>query len=58
MEIKIETVEFNPVINHDAISLIKQEDGNWIGYAYKNGKFITERQADPATVLTLLITHE
>ncbi len=58
MEPKIEAVEFNPVINHDAISIIKQEDGNWIGYAWKNDKFITEREADPNTVLTLLITHE
>lgn len=58
MENKLEKVEFNPVINHNVISIVKQEDGNWIGYMWKNAKFNTAREIDPNTVLTKLLTHE
>jgi hypothetical protein len=50
--------DYNPETNADAISIIKQPDGNYIGYMNKNGKVVTARQSDPVTVLTLLITHE
>lgn len=50
-------MEHNPEKNHDAISIIRQPDGNYIGTAWKNGKLITARQGTPETVLTLLITH-
>lgn len=51
-------IEYNPEKNHNAISLIKQEDGNWKGWMWKNGKLLEERQGDPSTVLLLLLTHE
>lgn len=47
----------NPEKNHDAISLIKQPDGNWKGYMHKNGKLIEVREIDPQTALTRLLTH-
>lgn len=50
-------IDFNPTTNGNVISIIKQPDGNYIGYTKKNGKDITARQGDPATVLTMLITH-
>lgn len=55
--IKNMAIEHNPEKNHDAISIIKQPDGNYIGYMYKNGKLITARQGTPETVLVMLITH-
>lgn len=55
---EVQKLECNPVVNKDAIVLIKQEDGNWRGFMWKNGKLIQERQADPGTVMQLLITHE
>ena len=54
----MENIDFNPESNGDVISIIKQPDGNYIGYTRKNGTLITVRQGDPTTVLTLLITHE
>jgi hypothetical protein len=51
-------IEFNPIKNKDVISIVKQPDGNYIGYMQKNGKLITARQGDPSTVLTMLITHD
>lgn len=51
-------IEHNPEKNHKAISIIQQEDGNWKGWMWKNGKLIEERQADPSSVLLLLMTHE
>lgn len=38
--------------------IIRQKDGNYVGYTYKAGKLIDARQGDPQTVLTMLITHE
>jgi len=38
--------------------IIKQADGNYIGYAYKNGQPIQVRDIGPETVLQRLITHE
>lgn len=50
--------EYNPNKNHQAISIIKQPDGNWIGEAFVNGGIISVRAGDPNTVVTLLITHD
>lgn len=53
----MDTINFDPSTNPDVISIIKQPDGNYIGYAQRHGKLVIERQGDPSTVLTLLITH-
>ena len=50
-------IDHNPTTNPDAISIIKQPDGNYIGYMKKNGKVVEARQGDPQTVLVMLITH-
>jgi hypothetical protein len=49
---------YNPAKNPDAISIVKQEDGNYIGEMTKHGVVVSARQGDPNTVLTMLITHE
>lgn len=49
---------FNPVKNHEVISITKQPDGNYIGLMWKNDKLIEVRQIDPNTVLNMLLTHE
>lgn len=49
-------IEFDPAKNHEAISLVKQPDGNYIGYMWKADKLLTVRQGDPNTVLTMLLT--
>ena len=49
---------FDPHVNADVISIVKQPDGNFIGYMQKNGQVVTARQSDPQIVLTMLITHE
>lgn len=54
----MDNTECNPEKNHDAISVIKQADGNWIGKMWKNGKMIEERQGDPRTVVEMLLVHE
>ena len=51
-------VEHNPEKNHDAISLIKQEDGNWKGWMWRWGKLIEVREGDPNTALNRLLTHD
>jgi hypothetical protein len=51
-------LEHDPYKNPKAISLIQQKDGNWRGWAQKNGKIVTSRTNDPQTVLLELITHE
>lgn len=50
--------QFNPSKNPKAISVIQQEDGNYIGSMWKIDHFVEVRQGDPNTVLSLLITHE
>lgn len=56
-EEELKKVKWNPTTNKNAITLIKQEDGNWRGFMQKNGKFIQVRQGDPGTVLSLLLVH-
>lgn len=55
---EVRKLDGNPLVNHDAILIVKQEDGNWRGFMWKNNKLIQARQVDPNTVLQLLITHE
>lgn len=52
-----EDKHYNPSKNPKAISLILQEDGNWIGTANKHGKVVEVRAGDPNTVLQMIITH-
>lgn len=54
---ELKKIVWNPQRNHDAITLIKQPDGNWRGFTVKGGTFVQVRQGDPGTVLQLLITH-
>lgn len=49
---------YSPYENENAISLIKQMDGNWKGWMQRHGKVVEVRAGDPNTVLTMLITHE
>ena len=51
-------IEFNPSLNPDAISLIRQPDGNWKGYQLKKGNLITVRQISPGVVLEYLLVHD
>lgn len=53
-----EKIECDPSLNENAISIIKQPDGNYIGRMWKNKKLIEVRQGDPNTVLNLLLTHD
>lgn len=55
---KLEKTEFSPLKNHDAISVIKQPDGNWGGTMVKDGKIVQIRQGDPLTVVGLLLTTD
>lgn len=55
---EIEKTLFHPENNHNVISIIKQEDGNWRGFTWKNGRLVQVRQGDPMTVLQLLITSD
>lgn len=43
--------------NKNLIVIEKQFDGNYIGYAFRFGKVVFARQADPQIVLQLLLTH-
>jgi len=49
---------FNPHINPDAISIIKQKDGNYKAYGQKFGKVIEVRGISPETVLALLLISD
>lgn len=53
----MEQIEFNPEKNEKVISIIKQEDGNYIGYMKKFGKLVSVREIGPETVLQRLLTH-
>ena len=52
-----EDKRYNPSKNEKAISIIQQEDGNWIGEAQKFGRVVTVRTNDPQIVLLGLLTH-
>lgn len=50
--------EHDPLKNNNAISIIKQEDGNYKGYIVKYGKLVEVREIDPQSVLQRLLTHD
>lgn len=56
-EEELKKVKWNPLTNKNAITIIKQEDGNYRGFMWKNGKLVQARQGDPGTVLALLLVH-
>ena len=49
--------DYNPHKSPYVISIIRQDDGNYIGEVQKNGAVVSARQADPQIVLQMLITH-
>jgi hypothetical protein len=51
-------IEFDPIKNNKAISIIQQEDGNWKGYMQKFGKLIEVRDISPEVVLQRLLVHD
>jgi len=55
---EVKAIDGNPLSNKDAILLVKQEDGNWRGFAWKHDKLVQCRVSDPNTALNVLITHE
>lgn len=50
-------IEWNPHINHNVISLVRQDDGNWKGTMWRNGQMIEVRQISPGAVLEYLLVH-
>jgi hypothetical protein len=54
---QLKEVVWNPELNPNMISISRQPDGNYRGFALKNGAFVQVRAGDPGTVLTMLITH-
>lgn len=57
LKLKDDSSMFNPVKNNKAIAIIAQDDGNWKGFAFRNGKEIEVRAGDPNTALNMIITH-
>ncbi len=51
------TIEYDPHKNADAICIIKQPDGNWMGWMQKFGKVIEVREVGPDLAVLALITH-
>lgn len=51
-------LKYDPNFNSNAISLTKQDDGNWIGEMMKNGTLKTTRQISPEIVLQFLLYHD
>ena len=49
---------YDPKYNAKAIALIEQEDGNWKGWAQRNGKVVEVREQIPEHALVQLLTHE
>lgn len=47
---------YNPAKNHDAISILKETDGNYRGKMWKNGELKSARSNDPQILLQELIT--
>lgn len=50
-------MEHNPHKNDKAISIIQQEDGNWMGWMSRFGKVVEVRDVGPEIVLKQLLTH-
>lgn len=55
LELKSESDKYNPALNHDVISIIKQEDGHWKGYWFKRGNLIETREVAPEHALQQLL---
>ncbi len=53
---EIAALECHPEKNHDSIVVMRQPDGNYRGFAFKNGALVQTRQGDPQTVIATLIT--
>lgn len=49
--------DYDPATNANAISLIKQPDGNWIGQTQRFGKLVDVREISPEVALQKLLTH-
>ena len=56
-EFKNEDAEWNPEKNDNVIAIVRQPDGNYKGYAKKNGKLVQVRTNDPQIAMVQLITH-
>ncbi len=54
----VDEPQHDPYKNPDAISLIKQTDGNWKGWMNRFGKVVEVRDVGPEIVLKLLLTHD
>jgi hypothetical protein len=50
--------EFNPIHNPEAISIIKQKDGNFKLWGQRFGKVIELRAGKPEDALVAFLTHE
>lgn len=50
--------EYNPALNPNAISIIRQSDGNWKGQMLKKGVLIEVRQLSPGMVLEYMLVHD
>lgn len=55
---QIKEQDFSPLVNKNAISIVKQADGNWRGFMWKGDKLVQARQSDPMIVVQMLITHD
>jgi hypothetical protein len=51
-------MDYDPNTNENAISLIKQEDGNWKGWMNRFGKVVEVREVGPDACLQKLLTHD
>ena len=49
---------YNPDKNHDAISIIRQADGNWKGQGFFHERLATVRSWSPQAVLDALLTGQ
>lgn len=58
LEIKSDADEYSAKHNHNTISIVKQEDGNWKGYMQRNGVLQEVRELSPEYALQRLMTHE
>lgn len=51
-------IKYDPNQNPRAISIILQDDGNYIGECQKFGRLVSIRDIGPETVLQRLLTHD
>lgn len=50
-------MNYDPAENENVIALVRQDDGNWKGFAQKFGKLVEVREAKPEDALVKLLTH-